>query len=40
MSVNISLRINQLVGYALRHRLITEEDRIYTVNTLVGVLTV
>lgn len=38
MSVNISLRINQLVGYALRHRLITEEDRIYTVNTLVGVL--
>lgn len=38
MSVNISLRINQLVGYALCHRLITEEDRIYTVNTLVGVL--
>ncbi len=38
MSVSVTTRIRQLVDYALRHRLIGEEDRIYVTNSLLSAL--
>lgn len=34
----ISLRIKQLVDYAVSRKLIGEEDRIYVTNSLLGIL--
>ncbi|MBQ9783867.1 MAG: UDP-glucose--hexose-1-phosphate uridylyltransferase, partial [Clostridia bacterium] len=38
MSVNVNLRIQQLVEYALRQKLISEEDRVYITNSLLAAL--
>ena len=38
MSVNLNLRIKQLTDYALRKKLICEEDRAYAVNCLLAAL--
>ena len=38
MSVPVYTRIRQLVAYALRHKLIGEEDRIYITNSLLSAL--
>ncbi len=38
MSVNVQLRIKQLVNYAVARELIGEEDRIYMTNTLLATL--
>ena len=38
MSTNISLKIKQLIEYALDKKLISEEDRIYMTNSLLSAL--
>ena len=38
MSVNVNLRIKQLTDYAVRKKLICEEDRAYVVNGLLSAL--
>ena len=38
MSTNISLKIKQLIEYALDKKLISEEDRIYMTNSLMSAL--
>ena len=38
MSVNLNLRIKQLTDYALRKKLICEEDRAYIINSLLSAL--
>ena len=38
MSANVQTRVKQLVNYALRQKLIGEEDRLYITNSIIGAL--